>query len=500
MSELRTEKRLLCLCLLMAWASGLVAGSPEAQAAEKKAYHLVLTGMINEASALWVKEGIEEALAGGADIVILEMDTPGGTVQASQDLGDYILKQDALEIVAYVNTEAISGGTMVALACDSIYMDERVGMIGDVAPVTPTGEMLPEKMQTVVRETLANYARQRGYPVALVQAMVSPGYTVYRLRMDDNNGESFRFERRADIEAWSEEEKDLIVSRELIVAEGELLTLATPEAVEYGMAAGGVSSRLHLFDELGLDAGMVERIYLTWTQRLLTLLNTLSPLFLIGGLILLYMELNEPGLGLPGILGVACLATFFLVKYSLHYAEVFEIILFAIGVGLLMLEIFVIPGFGLAGVSGIGLIFVSLVLMLQQFRLPSSPAEIEAFQFNLLEVTVVFLAVIFGLILLARFMGKVPFLKKVIRTETLSSANVYSGGVSAPALESANVEVTDMIGAEGIAITPLHPSGKAEFGDRQYDVTAEGEYIEKGARIEVVAARGRRLAVRRVLE
>ncbi len=480
---------------LLAFASLLSAASaPDAHADNgRRVYHIVLSGMINEASALWVIEGIKEAIEGGGDLVVLELNTPGGTVQHSEELANFIFTLDDIEVIAYVNTRALSGGTMVALACDAIYMDASVGRIGNVAPVLPTGEMLPEKVQTEIRAIMANYGEQRGYPVALIEAMVTAEYAVYRIRFEDE--ETYMFVRDVVMETWSQEEKDRIASRELIVAGGDLLTVSASSAVEYGLAAGAVSSRLHLFDELGIDPGQVERIYLTWTQRLLTFLSALSPLLLVGGLILLYIELREPGLGVPGIIGIVCLGTFFLVQYTLQYAEMFEIILFAIGITLLLVELFIVPGFGFVGASGIFLIFVSLVLMLQQFRLPASPSEFKAFQFNLLEVTGVFLAVAFGLVLLARFLGKVPFMRKMIRTENLASATVFSGAGTAAMAGGAGMQ--EMVGAEGLTITQLHPSGKAEFDEMQYDVTAEGEYIEKGVRVEVIAVRGRRLAVRR---
>ncbi len=491
------KTRFVLMCQILLVACFITAANAENITEAKKTYHVVLTGMINEASALWVEEGINEAINKGADLVILEMDTPGGTVSASQTLADFIFKDVDIEVVAYINTKAYSGGTMVALACDAIYMDQRVGTIGDVAPVTATGEMLPEKVQTVIRETMANYGRQNGYPVALVLAMVTPDYTVYRLKLEEEEG--YEFVRKVEMDVWSEDKKNKIAFKELLVANGELLTISTPQAVEYGLAKAGVTSRLHLFDELGIEPHNVRRIYLTLTQRFLTFLNTLSPLFLIGGLILLYMELNEPGLGVPGILGIICLGTFFLVKFTLDYAEFFEIILFSIGLTLILIELFIIPGFGFMGAGGISLIFVSLVLMLQQFRLPSSPSEIKAFQFNLVEVTAVFLVVLFGLILMARYLGKIPVLSKVIRNDNLASALAYNdtGGTSAVSRVQ-GVKISDMIGTQGIAITSLHPAGKAEFNDEQYDVVAEGEFIEKGEKIEVLDAHGSRLGVRRL--
>jgi membrane-bound serine protease (ClpP class) len=447
--------------------------------------------MINQAHAEALKNKMEEAIAAGAERIILEMDTPGGTVQASQDLGDYIFAKVEVPVVAYINTKAYSGGTMVALACDDIYIDEKIGMMGDVAPITGAGEEVGEKFQAPIRKTMANYAEARGYPVALVEAMVTKDIEVYRVQMMDDPPDHFQYLRSTELDLMPEKERAKVKTKDLVSPKGELLTLSGKDAVRYGFAREAVSSRLDLYDTLDVDPDNVKRLYLSATERLLTILDAVSPLLIAGGLLLLFIEMNNPGFGLPGILGIACLVTFFVVKHTLKYAEAFEIVLFAAGVVLLALEILVIPGFGIAGVAGIVLIFVSLVLMLQDFDIPHSPSEVEAFQFNIVEVLGVFVGTAFGLLILARFLGSVPFLKRLVRTETLAGSTLV-------APSTAGGENEEMMGREGIAVTALRPAGRAQFGEREADVVARGEFIEKGTRVEVVGVRASRLTVRPV--
>jgi membrane-bound serine protease (ClpP class) len=482
---------LTILALMLATAGPVRAaeGSEKQEKKSKKTYLVRLQDMINSAYVEALIRKMKEAQKQGADLVILELDTPGGTVGASMKLGDFIFGEFEPRIVAYINAKAYSGGTMVALACDEIYIDEDVGAMGDVAPITGGGQEVGEKFQSPIRKTMVNYAQRNGYPEAIVEAMVTKEIEVYRIHLEGEPEEKFHYVRKAELEVWSEEKRAKIDDKELVVAEGELMTFTPSEAVRYGFAKKAVSSRLALYDELEIDPDSVQTLYLSAGEHVLAYLDTFSPLLIMGGLLLLFLEMNQPGFGLPGILGLACLATFFLVKVSMHHAEMLELILFVAGVALLAVEIFLIPGFGFVGGAGILLIFASLVLMLQQFRIPSTPSEFEAFQFNLLQVVAVFLATGVALLLLARYMGSLPFLKKLIRTEDMSSATLAT-----PA-QAAGGE-SQMIGRTGITITTLRPAGKAQIDGEPVEVVAEGAFIQKGTPVVVTAARARRLVVK----
>lgn len=476
------------LALAGALALCLLAGGVLAQQ-KPPAFLIRLEGMINEALFRAVQRKMNHAVEQGAELIILELDTPGGTVDASQNLADFIFKDVQARVVAYVNTKAYSGGTMVALACDEIYIDSDVGMMGDVAPISPTGEEVGEKFQSPVRKTLLNYARDR-YPLALVEAMVSKDTEVYRIHMADDPPGAWRYVKGTDLEIMPEKDLARIDRRELIVPKGQLLTLSARDAVEYGFARKAVSSRLALYDELGVEPGRVTRLYLTGSEKVLTFLDTFSPLLIMAGLVLLFIELQSPGFGLPGILGLACLGSFFVVKYSLHYAHLLEILLFVTGFVLLLIEVLLIPGFGAVGIVGIALLFASVVLMLQQFSWPATPSEVSAFAFNIMEATGIFLVTTVLLFLLVRFIGHIPILNRLISRQTMASAVL-----SASAREG-EAPLSELIGRVGIAVTPLRPAGRAEFGDKLLDVVTEGDFVEKGTRVEMVAVRGLTVTVR----
>ncbi len=473
----------------------LLSCSDPGMAGEKKkqTYLIRLSGAINDAYAEALMRKMSAAEEQGADRIILELDTPGGTVAASQKLGDFIFAEMTPRIVAYINAKAYSGGTMVALACDAIYIDDKVGMMGDVAPITGGGKMVGEKFQAPIRKTMTNYAEHNGYPKALVESMVTTSIEVYRIHLEGDPQDKHHFVRKDVLETWPEEKKKKITEKELIVPEGELLTMHPKEAVEYGFAKKAVSSRLALYDALGLDPGEVTRLYLSTSERIIVYLDMFSPLLMMGGLLLLFMEMNNPGFGLPGILGASCIVVFFIVKVSLNYAGMFELILFGAGVVLLFIELFIIPGFGFVGAGGIFLLFVSILLMLQQFSWPTSPSEYKAFEINLLQVVGIFLGTCVGLLTIARYMGSIPWLKRLIRTETMSSATLDTD-------ETPGHHNSDMLGKTGRTITVLRPAGKARIEGSPEQVVAQGAYIPEGARIEVIASRGRRLVVEPVDE
>jgi len=468
----------------------LLAVCPAAGAQEPpEAFVIRVEKVINEARAKAVQRNIELAERSGAKTIIIELDTPGGTLDASRELGDFIFTKDNLDIVAYVNKEAFSGGTIVALACKAIYIDERLGTIGDVAPVKPTGEIIGEKMQTVVRESMLKYARERGYPQALVKAMVTKEIEVFRLQLQDEPEGVYQYVEGTMLETWTDEERAKIVKQDLLVPAGQLLTMGTEQALEYGFAKQAVANREALYEALGVDAGKVRELRLTASERLLALVDTFSPLLIVAGIVLVFMELNHPGFGLPGLLGLTCFAAFFLIKWTLQYAHMLELVLFALGLVLLLLEFLVIPGFGLAGIVGIVLVFISLVLAFQGFTLPGTSDQAHDFQINIVTVLGVFAASGVGIAVLARYLSSLPVLRHIMHVHDLAAAHVGEIG------EAHTPGLAGMVGQVGIALTPLHPAGRAEFGERLLDVVTEGDFVAKGARIRILAVQGARVVV-----
>jgi len=461
-----------------------------------EAYILKLEGMITRADVITVEKYINQARQDGIRTFILELDTPGGTVQASMDLGDFIFQLDDIDVIAYVHNQAYSGGTMVALACKAIYIDDAVGKLGDVAPVGPTGEIMNEKVQTVVRGTMINYARARGYPEALVRAMVTKEVEVFRVQMPDEPPGTFTYMTGAQLNALTVPERQAIErgGKQLIVPSGELLTMNGQQAVEFGFARQTVASPEELYQVLGFDAARVKRLFPSAAERLVNVLDAFSPVLIVAGFVLLFLELMQPGLGLPGILGVACFVAFFMIKVSLHYASIWEVLLFVAGLALLLVEIFVIPGFGVVGISGIVLMFVALVLAFQQFNLPRTPMEAVAFQYNLLKVVASLAASAVGMAVVLRLVPAMPGLRRIMNVYSLSAAR--AGEMQ----EMRTPGLSNMVGEVGVAVTALRPAGRAEFGDARLDVVTEGEFIEKGQAVRIEAVRGNRIVVSRCEE
>ncbi len=468
----------------------LLAACAPARAQEPPdAYIIKIDGMITQAYSKAVQRKFEYAQQQGVGTIILELDTPGGTIQDSRELADYIFERDELTTIAYINDDALSGGTMVALACKEIYIDDRLGTMGDVAPIGPGGQIVGEKFQTVLRESMARYARAHGYPEALVQAMVTKEVEVWRVQMQDEPEGTYTYITGAQREAMTDEEAAKIVSEKFIVPAGHLLTMDAQRAVEYGFARQTVKNIQELYDVLELDSTKVRRLYLSRSERLLTFLDAFSPLFIVAGFVLLFIELSHPGFGLPGILGIGCFVAFFLVKWTLHYVHLLELVLFVGGLLLLLVEVFITPGFGVVGISGIVLVFISLVLAFQQFGLPASPGQTYAFEMNLLKVTGSFAAAGILIAVFARYLPSLPLLSRIVHGRDLAAAHAGElGELRIPGL-------SQMAGEVGVALTALRPAGRAEFGDRLLDVVTEGGFIEKGARVQIVEIRGNRVVV-----
>jgi len=467
-----------------------LAGGVALAKEEPTVYLIRLDGMINDAYAKAVIRKMTDAVDKGAELIILELNTGGGGVRPSLEIAEFIFTQMDVRVIAYINTKAYSGGTMVALACDEIYIDAAVGAMGDVQAIDQSGKEVPEKFEAPVRKAMSNFADQRGYPAALAEAMVAKEYEVWRIHMKDDPPGHYQYIESADLELMREEQREKIDTKELIVRKEELFTLSAKDAVEYGFAKKGVTSRKALYDELKVTDGQVQRLYLTPSERVLTVLDSFSPLFFIGGLILLFIEMTHPGFGLPGIAGLVLLGVFFVVKVTLHYARMLEILLFVAGVVLLLLEVLVIPGFGIAGIAGICLLFASVVLMMQQFTLPSTPLETDAFLRNILTVLGMFVVTAGGLLLLARYVGSVPILSRLVSRHTLAGATVASTGKGKEGATSG------LLGQVGVAVTPLRPTGRAEFDERLLDVVTEGDFLEKGTPLEIIEVRGRQVVVR----
>lgn len=404
--------------------------------------------VIDGGLAEFVHRAITEAEDARSDGIVFHVDTPGGRIDSAVDIKDAILKT-SIPTTAFVDRNAISAGSLISLACDSIYMSTGAS-IGAATAVDLEGRKATEKIISYFRAQMRATAEANG--------------------------------RRADIaEAMVDEE----IAIDGITEKGKLLTLTYSEALDLGISDGTVDTLDGVLARLGMSGSAIERMKPNWAENLVRLFThpVVSSLLMSIGFLGLLIELRTPGWGIPGTLGLIALMLFFGSHYIVRLVGVGELILFAAGIILLTLEVFVIPGFGITGVSGIALIVISLYLSLIG-RVPY-PGDYRVAAYTFAGA----IALMFvGAALVVWLFPYTPFYGKLVLQESEHASQGFS---------SARTE-SELLGMTGMTLSDLRPSGKAEFGGRRIDVVTEGDYIEKGTPVTVDSVSGARVVVRKI--
>lgn len=476
------------LLLLLLAAPALRLDAEEAPAPGRKAFVIPIRGTVEPSMAAFVKRAIRDTADTPGALYVLEIDTPGGRVDSALAIVETMLETPGERTVAFVRDKALSAGALIALSCGRLVMRPS-STIGDCAPITYSEkgvEVMGEKFQSPLRAKFRTLARRNGYPATLAESMVTAEMEVFRVELP---GRTLFLDAR-EIEELPESERASLVSKQTVVAEGELLTMDDTEARELGFSAGSAADVRAALALLGAEGAQIVRLETSWSEDLGRLIGMLSPLLLMIGLAALYTELKAPGFGVPGIVGIACLALVFSVQYLVGLADYTELIIVLLGVVLLGIELFALPGFGVAGFAGLALLGVGLLLSLQDFVLPDPklPWQKDILLGNLAQVLGAFVVAIASALAFARYV--LPRLGRVVQgpylAATLGEARAGSGGTGPV-----------RAGDAGTAVTPLRPSGKAAFGDELVDVVTEGGYIEPGTAVVVARVQGARVVVAR---
>jgi membrane-bound serine protease (ClpP class) len=356
--------------------------------------------------------------------------------------------------------------------------------IGDCAPITMDQEgpkMLGEKFQSPLRAKFRSLAEKNGYPKKLAEAMVSMDQAVYRIETDTGN--SLMNEKELSDLAPSDLKK--IKTKTTLVQKGELLTMHAQEARDLGFACLVVKNRLDLLQFLGSNERNSNDVRATWSERLVMFLNGIAPILILLGLAGIYLEIKTPGFGMFGIAAIAIFAVLFSTKYLVGMADYIEIVLFAIGVGLIVAEIFFLPGFGFLAIIGLGVIFIAIFLSFQPFVIPQTPWDRQFFNHNIRVVGLTFLLSIPLLVLIFLTGIKLGPLARLSLQD-----NVHSGPMAREGTSFARLD-----GARGLVVSTCHPTGVAEIDGRRMNVVSAGEYIPPGTRIKVVEVLGNKITV-----
>jgi len=478
------------------------------QEADLKVRMIKVSGMIDPLLEAFLERQIERAMAEGANLIIFEIDSFGGRLVESELLAFAIAELDSEKVrtVAYVPDKAISGAAIIALGCDEIYMHPNA-QIGDAEPIE-IGEgqvfnRVPEKLLSKLRVTMAALARLKGRSSGLLQAMCDKDLVVYSAT-DPQTGQ-IAYMTDEEIQA-----SEIAWVQGHIVPESRLdnvLTVDGLRASELGLTQPPVHDLEELKERLGIPAQQTLRaVEATWLDDLIFVLNTRAAMFLLImlGVVLIYLELHFPS-GLMGILSVLCFALFFWSRFLGGTAGWLEVVLFVIGLACIGLEVFVVPGFGVFGISGGLLVLASLVMAGTSFAsfamgsnagmtdLGRSAGTLGASLASVVVITVV----------LNRYLPSIPFFNKLILSppgmpktgevlEPQLKPELGGSGVAASILD----QDPDLLGQKGTTQSMLRPSGKAVIDGRYLDVVSEGPFIESGASIEVVQVVGNRVVVR----
>ncbi|MFH1226466.1 MAG: NfeD family protein [Planctomycetota bacterium] len=437
----------------------------------------------------FVRRSVEAAKSNNAALIIFDIDTPGGRVDISIELCDIIEKAAPIPTVAYVNKWAVSAGSLISIAADKIVMKDGA-IIGSAEVVgAPVGH--EEKYASVFRSEFKARAQKKGYPYNLMMAMVDKDMEVYEVKVDGKRD----FLTRDEIKNLALQGKD-VVEVGLVIAKGKLLNLTARDALNYGLATAIKDNRDEIPSLFDIKSFKITEAFPTWSEHLVAFLSdqTVTLILIAVGLIAGYSAFQVPGTGLMEIIAVLCFVIIFFSQYLVGLAQVTEILLFVLGLGLIGVEIFLLPGFGIAGISGVILIFVSLILSMQNFTIPDiekAPWQWAILQHNFVVVGAALIISIVTLVIIARFLPSMPLFNRMILPTALATpAGITVSGIDAGAL----------VGNKGIALTALRPSGKIrlENSEQTLDVVTDGDFINKDESVVVDAVEGTRIIVKKV--
>lgn len=417
----------------------LVAAVPSVP--QKKVYCFDMREEVGPSAWRLTKKALSMATDQGAEVVLLRMNTYGGMVDYADSIRTALLNSP-LKTIIYIDNNAASAGALIAIACDRIYMKKGAG-IGAASVVNPQGEVMPEKYQSYMRALMRATAEAKGRDPKLAEAFVDP-----------------------DVEIPGLDPK------------GKVLTLTSGEAVKAGLCNGEVNNISEVLKAENLGDATLVYHQVSVIDKMIAFLITpavsgILILLIIGGI---YFEMQAPGIGFALLVAVVAALLFFAPLYLEGLAAHWEIGLFIVGVLLLLLEVFVIPGFGITGILGIVCVISGLALsMVVNNFFDFTVTGSDQLTRSVLLVLGSMLLGIIACVILGRSLIKAPvFQRLILKDEQRAQLGYVSGR-----------QKEDLLNKEGFAKTDMRPSGKIEIEGKWYDAIALDGYIEKGSTVLV---------------
>lgn len=448
------KKLFFLFIALISVLQGFSQTQTDEKASEGGVFIMEIKDQIDARTKRYVDLALEEAKARNSSHIIIEMNTYGGALYDADEIRSAILDLE-IPIYVYINNNAASAGALISIACDSIYMAPG-GSIGAATVVNQTGEAAPDKYQSYMRSIMRSTAEATGRDPRIAEAMV---------------------------------DEKLVVDS--ISDAGEVITFSTTEAIKYGYCEGSFITLDALLEHLKLADAKIHRYETSTVESIIAFfinpfISGILILIIIGGI---YFELQTPGVGFPIIAAIVALVLYLVPYYLNGLAENWEILAFIIGLILIALEVFVIPGFGVFGISGLILTLGSLVFIMLNnnfFDFEFVPAE------NITRALLTTLTGLFGSIIIM-FIGGIrltntKFFNKIALQGVQSKESGYSSRFIAEGFLSKT----------GTVYSVLRPSGKVEIDGELYDAYTRGEYLEQGTKVIVIEESGTSLRVKKI--
>lgn len=490
------------LVLVAACGGPLARVESGQQAAEKEPRVLVVTirGKLGTPELARCTRALRQADSHGCNYVVFRFDSAGSI---GEDTGEIESLLDGIErakadTIALVSGNVRLGAAHVAVCCDRLFCTPNADFgeinkpeqeLTEIFAADPEGEMA--RKFAAAREALDARLQRRTNKLTpdatrLVLAMADPSMQMFAATVREGGFERRRILDAAEVTAKQNSGATVIAPEKMT----RPLVLRASEAEDFGISYGTVQGMDQLAEALSVDRDAMAELVPDWAEHMVGWLELLQPFLLVAGFVLILFEVKTPGVGLPGVLGVAFLGLAMFYSYLVGLAEVAEILLFFLGLGAIAVEIFLLPGTVIFGAVGFLSLVFALVLSRQSFVLPRNAIEEGLFLANLVNLTVMFVAVLALGFVGWRLLPRIPWFNRVFLPPPAPAGAAGRSGMGLP-----NDSLMALVGRTGNAATVLRPAGAMEIDGERIDVVTEGEFVEAGRPVRVLYVEGNRVVV-----
>jgi len=497
----------------------------------KRPFLLEVKGAIDGTTLKFVRSGVLQAQVAKADLLVVQIDSPGGGAVESMEIADLLAQVNWAKTVALIPREATSGGALIALGCEYIVLQPGA-TIGDIGVIQLDPTMMafryaPAKIRSILVAKARALCELHGRSPDLAEAMIDEYAVIYRQKdapnqfklvsmgtpdgdpQADKPRRPVRPPANANEQAQGQAVNGVVAREELeggwqLIAEtrpGRFLAVPDRRAAELGISQGSVLDRKDLEEQISVTGDWQKRTY-GFTDSVVDFLNNfwITGLILAVGIIALFIEISAPGISVGGLVALLCFSLFFWSHFAGGTAGWLEVLLFLLGVVFLLAELFVIPGFGVAGIMGVSLVGASLIMACLDFLYPTNDSQWQDLGWTVLTVSASGVFGLLGVLAVINYIGSIPALNRLAlappEMADLKSQDKKNGGQNGESNVATFGRAAGLkVGDEGRTESVLRPAGRARIEGRSIDVVADGKFIEVDLPVKILEIRGNRITV-----